>query len=671
MLPIVRILALWILGVLSIPFIDYTYEVVLCIVLAVSLLFVMLFYTKSRSSKYAENLLLFIIVLGVVKLLSFYSQNTFDLSSYYNQDLKVLVRVKERYKTTDYHYKYVVDLKAIQGDSVNVIQQDCLLMQANDSLTKAFYPGDEFWCNVYCTQIKSAKHKALFDASRYWALKGISENLWLKNEKIHFIESDLSWYYLVKRKQVEWIELLHNQHLNESTQQIVSALVLGDRRGVSKDISASFTNLGLVHTLALSGLHISLIYGICAFVLSLFLKFRPKLQSIILVLIIVSYAILTGLSPSVMRASLMFLLYAFSLAINRRTTAFNIVFLSALILLIYNQNLVFDIGFQLSYLAVLGILYFYKFFRDFIAKQNYFIQFVHSLALVSLSAQLSVGFLSVYYFHSFPISFLWANIIILPIITLLLYSSVAYLSFIVLGFQFQFMNNLMDASVEGLLHVLSILDHYSFSPIQVFITQVELYYCYGLLILFCIVFLERWFKGLYFLYAYVLIGVVGFACFIQPPTQELFVNATRQGLVISVSANNEQILVTDNIESIHYLLGDYVLRNSIECLDTISINGYIQNSFCRVDEKLIQYSNKKLLILNDEKIMVNRLLNIDVLLMREYRTDISEIQKVFSPSVVLLDARLSNRNMRRMKEQWLVFNVAPIDLKEHVYVEGY
>ena len=212
----------------------------------------------------------------------------------------------------------------------------------------------------------------------------------MKQEELYFIDSQLSWFLSIRKKQIEWLELLQKQDMNLSTKQIISALVLGDKRGVSKDISSTFTNLGLIHTLALSGLHISLIYGICAFVLSILLKYMPKLQSIVLVSIILSYAILTGLSPSVMRASLMLLLYAFSLAINRRTTAFNIVFLSALILLIYNQNLLFDIGFQLSYLAVLGILYFYKFFRYFIEKQNYLKRFILSLVLVSLSAQVSV-----------------------------------------------------------------------------------------------------------------------------------------------------------------------------------------------------------------------------------------------------------------------------------------
>ena len=488
-------------------------------------------------------------------------------------------------------------MKAVQCDSIVLIQKECLLMQTNDSLTKVFYPGDVFWCDVYYTPITPAKHEALFDASKYWSLKGISENLWLKNENIHFLEPELSWFYLIRRQQVEWLELIDKQSINESTKQIVSALALGSKRGVSKQISSTFINLGLIHTLALSGLHISLIYGICALFLSLVLKYKPKLQSVVLVLIILTYAVLTGLSPSVMRASVMFLLYALSLAINRRTTAFNIVYLSALILLIYQPNLLFDIGFKLSYIAVLGILYFYKFFEVFIEKQNYLKRFILSLVLVSISAQLSVALLSIYYFHSFPTSFLWSNIIVLPYITILLYSSVTYLSFLVIGFKIQFMNDLLDALVGGLLSILSIIEKYSFSAIEIFISQVELYYYYGLLIVLCLVFLEKRFKVLYLLYSFLLIGVLGFVYFNEDPTHELFVNASKQALVISITANNEQVIISDNQESTTYLLGDYSLRNSIHCIDRIPISGFLQNSFCKIENNLIQYSNKKLLVL--------------------------------------------------------------------------
>tara|TARA_B100000900_G_C20513724_1_gene689119 strand:- start:111 stop:401 length:291 start_codon:yes stop_codon:yes gene_type:complete len=95
-------------------------------------------------------------------------------------------------------------------------------MQTNDSLSKVFYTGDMFSCDVYFTPITPAKHEALYDASKYWSLRGISEKLWLKNENIHFLEPELNWFYLIRRQHVEWLEIIDKHSINESTKQIVS-----------------------------------------------------------------------------------------------------------------------------------------------------------------------------------------------------------------------------------------------------------------------------------------------------------------------------------------------------------------------------------------------------------------------------------------------------------------
>ena len=98
----------------------------------------------------------------------------------------------------------------------------------------------------------------------------------------------------------------------------------------------------------------------------------------------------------------MFLFYSISLALNRSTSSFNIVCISALTLLIYNSNLLYDIGFQLSYIAVFGILYFYQFFKKYLISKYVLVKMILGLAFISISAQLSTGILSAYYFHAFP-----------------------------------------------------------------------------------------------------------------------------------------------------------------------------------------------------------------------------------------------------------------------------
>ena len=671
MFPIIKILFLWIIGILLTSFIDVSLVVLFVLIAIFSCLFVGLYFKRGYSFKYLENLLLVLILLTVVQVINFHSSQEKDFSAYLNKEHKVLLNIKERYKETDSQFRYIVELQAVFIDTLISINEDCLFYQKKDLLSSHFYPGDRFYCSIYWKQIAKAKHAALFDASEYWRLKGVTQSLWLQDEKIQRLEDSKDWFYLIRRKQAEWLELIHRQNLSESTRQILSALVLGDKRGVDKEIKHRFSILGLSHTLALSGLHISLIYGICAFMLSFIFKYRPVLQSLCLVVIIIFYAVLTGLSPSVMRASLMFLLYAVSLGLNRRTTPLNIVFISALLLLIYDSNLLYDVGFQLSYLAVLGILYFYRFFKKYIENKSVLVKFILGMILVSISAQLSTGILSVYYFHSFPLSFLWANLLILPMITFLLYVSIFYLFFLVIGIQFSFTDSFLDRFIEILLSLISFVEHYSFSPVEFYMTRNELFYFYGLLLLVCLVFLEKRFGLLRFVYIYLLSGLVLFHYSKKTPTKELFINTSKQALVISVIANDEQVILSDNPGLVSYLLGDYSLMNTIACVDTLSMESDYQNEFFRVGDGFVELFNEKLLMIQNEKLKQYSCMDVDVLIQSTYREDVSDLQDFFSPSIVVLDAKMYKKSRAILKEKWLALNVEVVDLGEEVYTRLY
>ena len=448
-------------------------------------------------------------------------------------------------------------------------------------------------------------------------------------------------------------------------------MLLGDKRGVSTDISSQFSRLGLVHTLALSGLHISLLYGVCAFVLSLVFKFRPRIQSILLIIIIVTYAVLTGLSPSVMRASLMFLLYGICLVLHRKTSVFNVVFLSAFILLIYQSNLLYNIGFQLSYLAVIGIVYFYNKFKVHVEGSSVTVQFFSGLALVSISAQLSTGLLSVYYFKSFPLSFLWSNLIILPLITVLLYQGLLYLILILIKLNFMCFDVLVDHTVSLILFIIKLLDANSFAPIPIYLSLEYLFLLYGLLILMCVVFLEKHYKYLKFFYCYCLFLLVFILFSSKPNKLELYVNASSQGYVISILANKEQVLISNNHQATTYLLGEYSLANGTECKDSINDFSTYQNEFCSVSKDLIQLFNEKLVVLSNAKLNSKSRHPVDLIFLKSYRSDLKEVMTVFSPKTLLLDAVMSKRNRQKLKLQCQELGIPVVDLSSEVYVKNY
>lgn len=671
MLPILKILILWIIGILLIQLNPFFPLELTTLLVVFAVLFFIVSLKKCKNCKLIGNLLVVFLVVGVVQFLNFSTQ---DVSKQYllqNTTQSVVLKVKELYKQTQFQNKYIVEVEAVLGDSITKVNQDYLLLQKRDASNDCFLPGNRIISEVFVMPFQIQKHEVLFDSKRFWNLKGVKANLWLKEENLVFLDSSTNWFYRLRKLQIEWLNLIDEQNIKPQSKEILSALLLGDKRGVSKEISTQFSRLGLVHTLSLSGLHVSLIYGICAFLLALVLKHQHRLQSFVLVVIIIIYAILTGLSPSVMRASLMFLLYAFSLLINRQTTAFNIVFLSALILLIYKPNLIYDVGFQLSYMAVIGIIYFYNKFKKYITDKSVIMKFIFGLALVSISAQLSTGLLSVYYFHSFPVSFLWANLIVLPLITLLLYQGLLYLALLVIDLNFNCFDVIIDVFVQFVLKILMILEKYSFAPLQVYISKSMLIASYGLLILVCIVFLEKHFSYLKFLYVYIVFFVLHLMFGKGSPKKELFVNGSSRAYVISVLANKEQVLISNNYESSSYLLGDYAMVNNVVCIDSLSPNTYYRNEFCFLSQNQFQFFDEQLLFLSDEKLNLNSHNSIEVLFMNKYRNDLKDLKKVFSPKVVLINPSISTNKRYELKRYWKDLNVEVIDLKVEAFVRTY
>jgi len=667
--PIFKILIFWIPGILLSSLVQVTLGLWVLMFVIFSIFFVSIYHTGGHY--HLENGFLICVLLSSVQIYEFADKNDNAIDVLEDGGYVVFLKIVERHKKTSQNYSYIVELKTVFGDSTYLIGKDCLLFQHIDTHSNHYYPGDFLYADVYMNDIVKPKHPALFDSYNYWRLKGITKHLWLKGVPIMKLEQPNNWYDQIRCKQVHWLELLNRQNLTTSTRQILSALLLGDKRNLEKELRAKFSNLGMAHVLALSGLHIGLIYGFFAFFLRFIFKYRPILQSICLVVIIVLYALLTGMSPSVMRASLMFLLHAVSLSLNRRVPSLNIVMFSALVMLIYNSNLLYDLGFQLSYLAVIGILYFYRFFKNYFETISPLKRFILGIAFVTISAQLSTAFLSIYYFHTFPVSFLWANLIVMPIMMLLLYFGFIYLLLLIFDVYTSYISHAMDVTIYLLLQLLAFIERFSFSPVLIFMTRNEVFYFYGLLILICWVFLEKKFKHLQFLYLYVLLGVCCYSFRLDGYKKELFVNASTNALVISVIANNEQVVLTNDVNSLDYLLGDYSLRNSISCLDTLPLRSEYSNAFFGAFGSHMSILNHQLMIVDHQLIRSDLWIDVDVLILQSFREDAYQIKEHLSPEVVLLDASIPNYERLRMKQLFSSQNIQIVDLKEDVYTKRF
>lgn len=217
----------------------------------------------------------------------------------------------------------------------------------------------------------------------------------------------------------------------ESVRGIVLALVLGVKDDLQEDVIQTFATTGAMHVLAVSGLHVGIIYAIIFLLLKRLGLSKPKYKwwlALISMLILWGYALLTGLSPSVLRAVTMFSFIAMGQALSRHTNIYNTLAASALALLIYNPYLIMSVGFQLSYLAVFGIVYLQPRFYVLIEVNHWLFDKVWAIACVSIAAQLATAPLSMLYFHQFPSYFLLSNLFIIPAAFIILVSGLLLLA---------------------------------------------------------------------------------------------------------------------------------------------------------------------------------------------------------------------------------------------------
>ena len=208
-------------------------------------------------------------------------------------------------------------------------------------------------------------------------------------------------------------------------------MLIGYKDDLDKNLVQSYTNTGVVHIIAISGMHLALIYGLLV-LLTVPLKRRTKLKGLRLLFILVAlwlFTLLAGAQASVVRSAVMFTCIAFGEALSKRASIYNTLAMSAFLLLIYNPFWLWDVGFQLSYAAVLSIVIFYKPIRNWFYFPNKSIDFVWKIMAISIAAQLLTTPISLYHFHQFPVLFLFTNIVAVPLSSIILFGEIFICAF--------------------------------------------------------------------------------------------------------------------------------------------------------------------------------------------------------------------------------------------------
>ncbi len=282
-------------------------------------------------------------------------------------------------------------------------------------------------------------------------------------------------------------------HLEIRELGVAQALILGQKQFLETATKQAFAGVGAMHILAVSGLHVGLVFLLFSAL------FKPLInlpngniiQTILVITVIVCYAAITGFSPSVTRASLMFILISLGIMLRRVGDTYNTIFASAFLMLIYQPKLLFNIGFQLSYIAVLGIIFTYPKLFKCLEPKLWITNKIWSLLCLALAAQLVTFPLGLYYFHQFPTYFFITNLVVIPAAFAVLFGGFALFfsnAFTELGFPI--IENSLGWIFQKLVWLLNefieILYSFPMSSItQIEISIVQLFYIY--LIILCVI----------------------------------------------------------------------------------------------------------------------------------------------------------------------------------------
>lgn len=340
-----------------------------------------------------------------------------------------------------------------------------------------------------------------FDYARWLGLHGISAETFIFYRNWKKTAVNLSFLSIadrtlieLKRAKQQWLRTYARVGLEEQTAAVTIAMTLGNKQLISKDVKDDYSVSGASHILALSGLHLGIIYviflfgfNLCKGIPYLNVLVRYHISDLLVLLLIWLYALLVDFSPSVLRSATMITVYSVVRLLNRDRSSLNTLALTAIILLVLHPQNLWDVGFQLSFMAVLSIILFaptlYGLFSYEQLQHHWLLRWIWTLITVSVAAQLGTAPLVAYYFGRFSCYFLLSNFIVIPCATIILYITVLLFVCFFMPVAQLFIGKALQTIVGAMNTALHSIAHLPGASIEELHPSIlQLFFCYILLL---------------------------------------------------------------------------------------------------------------------------------------------------------------------------------------------
>lgn len=300
-----------------------------------------------------------------------------------------------------------------------------------------------------------------FDMELFWKTKGIRTMSFIDENSFKLLDRFERNFFqeFIYSLQTSFNKMLES-HLEGENLAVAKAIILGDKSMLDSETKNSFSATGAMHVLAVSGLHIGLILQILMEVAKFFSRFISRKKAVLSILVLLwIYSILTGFSPSVIRSIFMFTILVLAQFFGKEQNNINSLFFSAFVLLLFQPMFLFDIGFQLSYLAMVGIYTLYRPIESWYQPKNKIIKYFWQGTAVGFAAQCMTVPLTLYYFHQFPNYFAIANLGLMVVSGLVLGLGIALFTLHFIPLIGKLTGFLLMISIAGMLWFIQWVEH--------------------------------------------------------------------------------------------------------------------------------------------------------------------------------------------------------------------
>lgn len=557
-----------------------------------------------------------------------------------NYTLVIKGTVSERLKHNAYYEKYYFDISSVNKKYAG---GRILVSVPKDSVKQFLHAGDVLIIVDNFKPINGSLNPYQFDYGEYMAKQNIFHQLTLKN---NFIKAGQikDFNFHVDNFRNTLINSFEQHNFSLDVMNVIKALLLGQRQDMDKEIKDNYTDAGVVHILAISGLHIAILFYIINFLLRPLSRFKQKgkvMQLIAVLCFLWMFAVISGLSASVVRSVVMFSFVSIGLYFNRNTNIFNSIAISMLVLLLAKPNFLFDVGFQLSYAAVFSIVLLQPLYKRVRISKYKAVNYFADVVVISLVAQLGVLPLSLYYFNQFPLLFPIANLVVIPLSTCVLAVGITVLAlnFIhpMLAFWPGKLLEILIKAMNGFIQWIASFDSLVVKDIS--FTLLLNILLYAVITFMVMLLYKKNFNRMAALLVAVIVFQIAYIAtdYTAIQTQELVVFNNRNSTLIAIKDSNAITIVSNDSTAIN--------NTAIAAYNKGNFNRAVYN---KPLENMLWFKNKKIMVLDSLAVYKSTMQPDILLLTQSAKVNLQRLISELKPKLVIADAT----NYKTYTELW-------------------